>query len=127
MAKVMRRRIFIIDVDGTICEDIRNEEGCGRMAAAKPFRDAIRQINRWFRVGHYICLFTARTDEHKAVTGRWLRKHGVKHHLVLYNKPRKIGVFTEYHYIDNAKIRATTVGKKFTRLVTKALPIEVFS
>lgn len=68
-------KIFIIDIDGTICENIRNEEGIERMRNAKPYWDSIKKINELYDQGHYICFFTARTDEHKEVTIEWLKRH----------------------------------------------------
>ncbi len=119
-------RIFIIDIDGTICENIRNEEGTARMAVAKPFTDSIKRINELHGEGHYICFFTARTDEHRQVTEEWLKKHNVKYHQVIYNKPRKIGEFKEYHFVDDASVRATTFKGKFTPFTKKRVEIEVF-
>ena len=45
----MAKKIFIIDVDGTICEDVLNEEGTERMANAKPYPDVIKQIGLMVR------------------------------------------------------------------------------
>lgn len=121
------KKIFLIDMDGTICEDIRNEEGVERMRQAKPFQDSIDGINRLHDDGHFICIFTARTDEHSDVTEEWLKRYGVRYDQVLYNKPRKLGKYTEYHLIDNAKVRATTYKGKFSpNFVKKAFDIEVF-
>lgn len=122
----LARKIFIIDIDGTVCEHIRNEEGKERMANAKPFQDSINEINGLFAQGHYICFFTARTDEFKEVTEEWLKRHGLKYHQIIYNKPRKIGPFKEYHFIDDSHIRATTFRGKFTNFVKKKAEIEVF-
>ena len=119
-------KIFVIDIDGTICENIRNEEGVGRMAEAKPYMDSIKRINALYDEGHYVCFFTARTDEHKQVTEDWLKKHNVKYHQVLYNKPRKIGKYDQYHFIDDASVRATTFKGKFTSFTKKKVEIEVF-
>jgi len=122
----MGKKIFILDVDGTICEDIRNEEGLEKMAEAKPLLDSINTINNLHGQGHYICFFTSRTDEHKEVTEKWLKKNHVKYHKIIYNKPRKKGEFTEYHWIDNARVRATTYKGKFTNFTKKMVEIEVF-
>jgi uncharacterized HAD superfamily protein len=119
-------KIFIIDIDGTVCEDIKNEEGIERMRNAKPYYDVIQKINELYDQGHYICFFTARTDEHKEVTIEWLKKHGVKYHQIIFNKPRKIPPYTEYHYIDDAKVRATRFKGKFTDFVIKKIDAEVF-
>lgn len=122
----MPKKIFVVDIDGTVCEDIKNEEGCSRMANAKPFSDAINQINQWYDDGHFICFFTARTNDHKTVTESWLKQKGVKYHQIIYCKPRRIGDYAEYHFIDNAKIRATTYTGKFGEFVTKTRRILVF-
>ena len=119
-------KIFVIDIDGTICENVRNEEGVGRMADAKPYTDSIKRINEFYDQGHYVCFFTARTDEHKQVTEDWLRKYNVKYHQVIYNKPRKIGKYDQYHFIDDASVRATTFKGKFSSFIKKKVEIEVF-
>ena len=122
----MGKKIFILDIDGTICEDIRNEEGCEKMLAAKPFPDSIEYINRLYSDGNYICFFTSRTDEHKDVTIEWLKKNGLKYHQIIFNKPRRIGEYDEYHWIDNMHVKATTYKGKFTNFVKKKVEIEVF-
>lgn len=120
------KKIFLVDIDGTLCEDVRNEEGSERMAKAKPFLDSINEMNRLYDESHYICLFTSRTNKHRSVTEEWLKKHGVKFHQIIFNKPRRIGKYTEYHWVDNSHIRATTFKSKFTKFVKKNAEIEVF-
>ena len=38
---------YLIDIDGTICDDIPNEEP-ERMATAKLYPDALETLNKWF-------------------------------------------------------------------------------
>ena len=38
---------YLIDIDGTICDDIPNEEP-DRMATAKLYPDALETINNWY-------------------------------------------------------------------------------
>ena len=45
---------YLIDIDGTVCDDIPNEEP-ERMVTAEAYPDAIETINRWFLEGHNIC------------------------------------------------------------------------
>jgi len=72
------------------------------------------------------CFFTARTDEHREVTEEWLKKHGVKYHRLILNKPRKLPPYTGYHFIDDAHVKATTYKGKFTHFVRKNVEIDVF-
>jgi hypothetical protein len=112
---------YLIDIDGTICEDIPNEEP-ERMLTAELYPDALKTINRWYDRGHYICFFTSRTEEHREYTETWLKKHGFKYHGLLMGKPRG----GNYHWIDNHLVRATRYKGKFTDMVEKNVTIQVF-
>lgn len=112
---------FLIDIDGTITEDVPNEEP-ERMATCKPFEDALETINKWYDEGHVITFFTSRTEEHREVTETWLKEHGFKYHGLLVGKPRG----GNYHWIDNHVVRATRYLGKFTDLTTAKRDIEVF-
>jgi hypothetical protein len=112
---------YLIDIDGTICDDIPNEEP-DRMGTCLPYPDALKILNEWYDQGHLITFFTSRTDEHRDVTEMWLRKHGFKYHGLLLNKPRG----GNYHWIDNHIVRATQFKGKFTDLVIEPRQIEVF-
>jgi uncharacterized HAD superfamily protein len=87
---------FIIDIDGTICDDIPNEESW-RMVTALELPGAKDSINRWYDNGHIITFFTARTEEHRQVTETWLKQHGFDYHALIMNKPRG----GNYIVIDN--------------------------
>ncbi len=112
---------YLIDIDGTITEDVPNEEP-ERMATCEPFADALEIINKWYDQGHIITFFTSRTEEHRDVTEGWLRKHGFRYHGLLVGKPRG----GNYHWIDNHMVRATKFNGKFTDLVKRTKEIEVF-
>ena len=112
---------FLIDIDGTICEDIPNEEP-ERMEDAGLFPDALERCNTWYDEGHVIFFFTSRTEAHRAVTERWLDKHGFRYHGILFGKPRG----GNYHWIDNHIVRATRYTGKFTYLVEADARIQVF-
>jgi uncharacterized HAD superfamily protein len=112
---------YLIDIDGTITEDIPNEEP-ERMATCLPFPDALEILNKWHDQGHVITFFTSRTEEHREVTEKWLNKHGFKYHGILFGKPRG----GNYHWIDNHMVRATKYNGKFTDLVEVNKTIEVF-
>ncbi|MBT8221400.1 MAG: phosphoheptose isomerase [Bacteroidia bacterium] len=112
---------YLIDIDGTICDDIPNEEP-ERMVTCLPYPDALKIVNKWYDEGHIICFFTSRTEEHRAVTEEWLKKHNFKYHSILMNKPRG----GNYHWIDNHIVKATRFKGKFTDLVLESREIEVF-
>jgi len=66
---------YLIDIDGTITEDVPNEEP-ERMVTCEPFPDALEILNKWYDEGHIITFFTSRTEEHRRVSETWLKKHG---------------------------------------------------
>ena len=112
---------FLVDIDGTVGEDIPNEEP-ERMKDAKVYPDALTKVNEWFDEGHIITFFTSRTETHREVTERWLKKSGFKYHALLMGKPRG----GNYHWIDNHMVRATRFTGKFTDLIEKQTTIQVF-
>ena len=112
---------YLIDIDGTICDDIPNEEP-ERMLTAKVYPDALVTLNKWYDEGHIICFFSSRTEEHREYTEIWLKKNGFKYHSLLLGKPRG----GNYHWVDNHLVKATRYRGKFTDLVTKDVTIEVF-
>ena len=48
---------YLIDIDGTITEDVPNEEP-QRMATCMPFPDALETMSRWYDEGHILTFFT---------------------------------------------------------------------
>ena len=112
---------YLIDIDGTICDDIPNEQP-ERMETAKLYDDALETINEWYVQGHIITFFTSRLESHREVTEKWLNTNGFKYHGLLMNKPRG----GNYHWIDNHMVKATRFKGKFTDLTIKKKNIEVF-
>ena len=112
---------YLVDIDGTIGDDIPNEEP-ERMLTAAVYPDALKTVNKWYDEGHIICFFTSRLEEHREYTEIWLKKHGFKYHSLLMGKPRG----GNYHWIDNHIVKATQYKGNFTELVEKEVTIEVF-
>ena len=112
---------YLIDIDGTICDDVPNEEP-ERMLTAAVYPDALETLNKWFDEGHIITFFTSRTEDHREYTERWLAQHGFNYHGLLMGKPRG----GNYHWIDNHMVRATQFKGKFTDLVEEQVTIQVF-
>lgn len=115
------KKNYLIDIDGTITDDVPNEEP-DRMSTCLPYSGSVEIINEWYDDGHIITFFTSRTEEHRKVTEEWFKKHGFKYHNLLMNKPRG----GNYHWIDNHLVKATRYNGKFTDLIEKDVTIEVF-
>tara|TARA_B100001250_G_scaffold262781_1_gene226434 strand:+ start:585 stop:1001 length:417 start_codon:yes stop_codon:yes gene_type:complete len=112
---------YLIDIDGTVCDDIPNEEP-ERMATARLYPDALETLNNWYKQGHYITFFTSRIEAHREVTENWLKDNGFKYHGLLMGKPRG----GNYHWVDNHIVRATRFDGKFTDMINKEVTIQVF-
>tara|TARA_B100000579_G_scaffold409879_1_gene399296 strand:+ start:146 stop:568 length:423 start_codon:yes stop_codon:yes gene_type:complete len=112
---------YLIDIDGTICDDIPNEEP-ERMLTADVYPEALKTLNKWYDEGHIITFFTSRLEKHRKVTKQWLKYHGFKYHGLLMDKPRG----GNYHWIDNHIVRATRYDGSFTDLIEKNVKIQVF-
>lgn len=118
------KRIFLIDIDGTVSDDIKNEDS-HLYADAHAYTDAREVLNRWYDAGHTITFFTARESKDREVTEMWLEKNGFKYHSLLMDKPR-IKDGQEYVWIDNRKVRAVTYEGTWSDLTRVQAEIEVF-
>lgn len=118
------KRIFLIDIDGTVSDDIKNEDS-HLYADAHAYTDAREVLNRWYDAGHTITFFTARESKDREVTEEWLTKNGFKYHSLLMDKPR-IKDGQEYVWIDNRKVRAVTYEGTWSDLTRVQAEIEVF-
>lgn len=108
---VLKKHIknFLIDIDGTICEDVPNEES-ERMKTCAVFPGAKEGVNKLYDKGHIITFFTSRTNkDHRKITETWLKKHGFKYHAILMDKPRG----GNYHWIDNHPVVTTHYKKSW--------------
>lgn len=112
---------YLIDIDGTITEDVPNEEP-ERMKVVEPFTDAVEIIKKWYGEGHVITFFTSRTEETRTITEEWLDKYGIPYHYLLMNKPRG----GNYHWIDNHIVRATRYVGKWSEMKTTEAQIQIF-
>ena len=122
--KEQKQKLFLIDIDGTICDDIRNEES-ELYPTANVFPRALEIINKWYDEGNVITFFTARESKDREVTIQWLDKHGFKYHGLVMDKPR-INDEQEYVWIDNKKVRAVTYLGNWTELKEVDDKIQIF-
>ena len=117
-------KVFLIDIDGTICEDIKNEES-HLFPYAKVYDNALKIINKWYDEGNVITFFTARESKDRDVTERWLKYQGFKYHGLVMDKPR-IKDAQEYVWIDNRKVRAITYLGTWSELREVDAKIQTF-
>ena len=80
--------IWLIDIDGTVCEDIPNEESY-RFHAAMPLPGALEKVKELYTAGDRVTFFTSRTTEHAEQTEYWLDKHGFPYESVFLLKRKK--------------------------------------
>ncbi len=99
------KTIWLIDIDGTVCEDIPNEEA-ERFWTAEPLPGALNKVKSLYDRGDRVTFFTSRTSAHAKATEHWLDKHGFPYESVCYNKPR-ITEGEVYHWVDNKDVLAT--------------------
>jgi uncharacterized HAD superfamily protein len=118
------RRVFLIDIDGTICDDIKNEDS-HLYPNANHFPNALNIINKWYDEGNVITFFTARESKDRQVTENWLNEKGFKYHALVMDKPR-INDGEEYVWIDNRKVRAITYLGIWSDLVEVDSKIQKF-
>ena len=121
---MISKKVFLIDIDGTICDDIKNEE-CHLYPSAKPIYGSREIINKWFDEGHHITFFTARESKDRLVTEKWLMDNNFKYHGLVTDKPR-IKDDEEYCWIDNRKVRAITYLGTWSELTEVDAKIQVF-
>jgi uncharacterized HAD superfamily protein len=121
----MKKYILLVDIDGTICEDIKNEDS-HLYSSAKPIKGARERCNQWYDAGAQIHFFTARESKDRDITERWLEHEGFKYHSLVMDKPR-IKDGEEYIWIDNRKVRAVTfkgIWSNLTEYTRKILSFE---
>lgn len=117
-------KVYLIDIDGTICEDIRNEDS-HLYPFALHYEESRILLNKWYDEGNIITFFTARESKDRHITEDWLILKGFKFHGLIMDKPRcKDGQI--YHWIDNRPVRATTYKGNWTELKQIYAKIETF-
>jgi uncharacterized HAD superfamily protein len=117
-------RVFLIDIDGTICNDIKNEDS-HLYPHASVYPNSLNVINKWYDEGNVITFFTARESKDRNVTEQWLNDHGFKYHALVMDKPR-IKDGQEYVWIDNRKVRAVTYLGTWSELKEVDAKIQTF-
>ena len=118
-------KIFLVDIDGTICDDIKNEDS-HLYPTANEYPNARNILNKWYDEGNQIHFFTARESKDREATETWLKEKGFKYHGLIMDKPR-IKDRQEYMWIDNRKVRAVTYVGAWTELEETNAKIQTFN
>jgi uncharacterized HAD superfamily protein len=125
METKIAQKICLVDVDGTICEDIKNEDS-HLYATAKVIEGAKEVINKWYDNGDNITFFTARESKDRDITLKWLDDNGFKYHGLIMDKPRCLNENSEYVWVDNRKVRGVTFKGIWSELVKISKEINIF-
>jgi uncharacterized HAD superfamily protein len=78
---------YLVDLDGTICDDIPNEE-FERYENAILIEGAKELLEELHKDGYTITYFTAREEKDRKVTLEWLKKKGLPMDGLIMDKPR---------------------------------------
>lgn len=116
-------KMLLIDIDGTISDDIKNEDS-HLYPTAGVIEGSLEQINNWYEEGHHITFFTAREAKDREVTIKWLDDNGFKYHGLITDKPRCIHQDDEYFWIDNRPVRGVTYKGVWGPLVDSVAKIK---
>ena len=92
----MRKKTYVIDIDGTICTNTD-----GDYERAKPYYERIKLINKLYKAGNKIIMFTARGSttniDWYEITQKQLKDWGLKYHDLKLKKP-----FGDFYIDDKA-------------------------
>ena len=88
--------VIAVDIDGTLCEE--GPSNFLNYAGLKPIKENIQKLNK-LHEKNMIFLYTARFEEDREATEKWLKKHGVKYFKLIMEKIRA------KYYIDNNALR----------------------
>ena len=83
--------IYIVDIDGTICDTPQDQLGSSMYGESQPLYDRIEKINALYDQGHTIYYWTARGSatgiDRTAITESQLQQWGAKYHKLMLGKP----------------------------------------
>ena len=73
-----------IDIDGILTNETEGHDYKNRT----PCKGNINIVNRLYKAGYGIILWTSRYGLDDQITRDWLRKYGVKYNDIIYDKPK---------------------------------------
>lgn len=91
---VVKKLTYCFDLDGTLCTNT-----FGKYLEAKPYIDAINEVNRLYDLGHRIIIDTARGSTSKInwqeKTESQLREWGLKYHELRVGEKISADIFVD--------------------------------
>ncbi len=99
----MKKKTYVFDLDHTLCDTLRKENGDWDYFGAKPYEDRVAKVNQLFEEGNTIYIETARGSSSKnnwyIETHNQLISWGLKFHQL------RVGVkLVADYYIDDKGI-----------------------
>ena len=79
----MYKKKLIIDIDGTICEEVP----VFSKSLVQPIEGAVRCINKLHKEGFFIILYTSRGWAEYDMTKNWLNTYNIEYDVLLCGKP----------------------------------------
>ena len=89
---------------------------------AKEVEGAREWVNNLVEHGHLVCFFTHRPERLRKATEVWLGNKGFDYHSLVMGKP----IASNYHYIYDRHVQATTLTGKYAPLIKREHRIQVF-
>lgn len=116
-----KRLTIAIDIDGTVADSSLidfNQAGKEpeELTKAKPIKGALESVKKLYKAGHIIVFYSSRGYGSKAVTRRWLKKHGFPFHHIEMNK------FVAHVYIDDRAVNGCNWKQVMKQLQKQNLP-----
>jgi len=98
-----KRLTIAIDIDGTVADSSlidfnQASKEPEELMKAIPIKGALESVKKLYKAGHIIVFYSSRWYESKAVTKKWLKKHGFPFHHIEMNK------FVAHVYVDDRAI-----------------------
>ena len=102
------KMIIAYDLDGTLSVELEDWE---LYKYAPAIAGAIEELNALKEQGHTIIIHTARFEEDREVTIKWLRENKVRYDILVLGKPRAD------LYVDNNSCRVGETESFFKKLL----------
>lgn len=103
---------ILLDIDGTVCENIKNENS-HLYPTARVIDGAVETVDALYRQGHTITFFTAREEKDRDATEEWLFRHGFKFNALIMGKPRH----GRYVWIDDLDVHGIKFNGDFQNVI----------